>query len=302
MQSDKKIILVVGMHSSGTSALTGVLDSFGVQIPLASNRRIHPDNPKGHWEHTEVNRINDNILRQFSCTWTIPPAIKTNDIDQRYRGQIQSFLHAAVADDATSIVGIKDPRLCLLLPVWLDAIERLGCESRVFLCVRHPGQVANSILTRDGYAKARGLFLWLRYNILAIQALENRECHKVMFPSWLSSISTLYADTTEDGWIKWPNAWEDCRQNAEAFADHELVHAANDSSEESWLETACQALYDMLADAPARLRPSENAVDLGVFTRQHDPGLDAMSQLLEDERRLWRDKINAMYYLVNRNG
>ncbi|MEJ2177072.1 MAG: hypothetical protein P8Y12_03790 [Gammaproteobacteria bacterium] len=64
----KTVILILGMHRSGTFAVTGLLDSFGASVPLAEDTPISAGNPKGHWEHWGVNNINDQILRHFGQT------------------------------------------------------------------------------------------------------------------------------------------------------------------------------------------------------------------------------------------
>ena len=79
---NKQILLVVGMHRSGTSGLTGILSKFGADVPLSPTTRINADNPKGHWEHTELNRINDDVLRQFGMTWAAPGFIKSQQVSK----------------------------------------------------------------------------------------------------------------------------------------------------------------------------------------------------------------------------
>ena len=50
-------IIVLGMHRSGTSALTGVLNRVGVNL---GDNLVAPeaDNPAGYWENLDVNNAN----------------------------------------------------------------------------------------------------------------------------------------------------------------------------------------------------------------------------------------------------
>ena len=58
------VVLVLGMHRSGTSLVIRLLNLLGVS--LGSEEHLLPpvdgDNPTGFWEHREVAMINDTIL------------------------------------------------------------------------------------------------------------------------------------------------------------------------------------------------------------------------------------------------
>ena len=61
---------------------------------------------------------------------------------------------------------LKDPRLCLLLRFWLDAVETFGARPVVICPIRNPLEVARSIKSRDkGDARflMHLLLRWLRY-------------------------------------------------------------------------------------------------------------------------------------------
>jgi len=63
-----KCIIVLGMHRSGTSAFTGVLNILGVE--LGSNL-MEPtkENPRGYFEKRAVMEINDEILNILGSSW-----------------------------------------------------------------------------------------------------------------------------------------------------------------------------------------------------------------------------------------
>src|ERR1700721_285115 len=61
-------ILVLGMHRSGTSALTGMLHHLGVAL----GERLMPatgDNPRGYWEHTDIVDVHQKILVALGSSW-----------------------------------------------------------------------------------------------------------------------------------------------------------------------------------------------------------------------------------------
>src|SRR6185312_12242151 len=63
-----RAILVLGMHRSGTSAVTRVLNLLGADL---GSRLVAPaaDNPAGFWEHADAVKINDDLLQALGRTW-----------------------------------------------------------------------------------------------------------------------------------------------------------------------------------------------------------------------------------------
>src|SRR5262245_49475138 len=66
----RPIVLVVGMHRSGTSLCSHLLSTLGIdmadQIPGPGNASTTPDNPRGHWERWEIVEFHDRILSLFN--------------------------------------------------------------------------------------------------------------------------------------------------------------------------------------------------------------------------------------------
>lgn len=152
------MIVVTGMHRSGTSCVTGLLErcglSLGTSHPLLNDPRF--DNPKGHFENRTVVMINETILRNAGGMWFRPP-------------EPEKILDAG-ATLAPTIAGfgerfnghvIKDPRLCITMPVWQRSCPAL---SAVIFCLRNPLGVARSLARRDGIPIQAGLALWYEYN------------------------------------------------------------------------------------------------------------------------------------------
>ena len=56
-----RVVAVLGMHRSGTSALAGSLEQHGLFLGRVSTS--NPHNPKGNRESAEVRRLNEDVLR-----------------------------------------------------------------------------------------------------------------------------------------------------------------------------------------------------------------------------------------------
>ena len=64
----RRALLVLGMHRSGTSAVTRVANLLGADL---SEHLIAPapDNPSGFWEHADAVKINEDLLEGLGRTW-----------------------------------------------------------------------------------------------------------------------------------------------------------------------------------------------------------------------------------------
>jgi hypothetical protein len=72
----RPIVMVLGMHRSGTSLCSHVLSALGVDMTdkLAAPGRDGPteDNPLGHWERWEIVEFHDRILGFFNRGYFTP--------------------------------------------------------------------------------------------------------------------------------------------------------------------------------------------------------------------------------------
>jgi hypothetical protein len=169
-------LLVVGMHRSGTSAVTGALGHLGFAVPPQSDRwEPSEDNPE-HWESRALGLYCDVLLERLGGTWDRPPDTDSDvesdaESDAQYDAQYDADLDAddlgdpaEPARDAFPNPGPvvwKDPRTCLLLPYWLSHLPRP--MAAVFIW-RSPLPVAHSLRARDRTHLADGVALWERYN------------------------------------------------------------------------------------------------------------------------------------------
>ena len=156
-------VFVTGMHRSGTSMVTRLLNLCG--LSLGPEERIIPpkaDNPAGFWENVDVYAINDAILQKLGGGWDfLPPGAgagweQKSELDA-LREKAKGIIKVLSGQDPW---GWKDPRFCFTLPFW----QSLLSESRVIICLRHPLEVAGSLMRRNGHSRAFGLHLWLEHN------------------------------------------------------------------------------------------------------------------------------------------
>ncbi len=167
--TNRKAILVIGMHRSGTSALTRGLDVLGVNL---GNRLRSPriENQKGFWEDLDFNAINTDVLQSVGIEWHTPDRIDPTALRssklQPLMDRATAFLEQKFA--TTGLIGLKDPRASRVLPFWDEVFERSGVTVGYVIACRNPMSVAKSLSTRDGFPAIEGHVLWLEYMLCSL--------------------------------------------------------------------------------------------------------------------------------------
>ena len=153
------------MHRSGTSATTGLLSYFEIGLGRAL---IKPniENPKGFFENKAILDLNKKILSTVNSNWD-DYHFNLNNIES---SQIEAWVqeaHAVLQQEFFNCenFAIKDPRLCLLFPIWEAAISNFNAKIKVIMVNRHPSAVAASLETRNDFSYQKSLILWAKYSL-----------------------------------------------------------------------------------------------------------------------------------------
>jgi hypothetical protein len=160
-------VVVIGMHRSGTSAMTNAIRLLGCSIgdtgDFSSPKRW---NPEGNWEHQRLIGCNERILNLRGGTWFAPPRLPSGWMQRRKTHTMLSCLRSEFAAIYPEEGWVwKDPRACLTLPAWLQAWESAPVAVMAF---RHPLAVARSLTARNSFSLRHGLALWEIYNAQAL--------------------------------------------------------------------------------------------------------------------------------------
>ena len=156
-----KGVVVLGMHRSGTSALTRVVNLLGAAVPAPADLLSDYDNPDGHWESRTLVAQNDAVLDLFGRSWDFPPRLPEGWERARRAEALLPELAAGFAATFPETPWVwKDPRTCLTFPLWRRV---LGDDLCVLLVCRSASAVARSIHRRDNIPRLYAAGLWLRY-------------------------------------------------------------------------------------------------------------------------------------------
>jgi len=156
--------LVLGMHRSGTSALTQLLALAGAKLP---NNLMPGDahNAKGYFEPWRIAVFNNERLWAAGSAWDDPltdPDAELPDADE-WSARATKLFRSEYR--RAGIPLLKDPRVSVLLPLWRQVLESENLEARCVIPVRHPLAVAGSLRRRDSFPELKSVLLWMNYMV-----------------------------------------------------------------------------------------------------------------------------------------
>jgi hypothetical protein len=169
MNNKQRLIAVLGMHRSGTSAITKGLEALGVHLG-SDFYPPRPDNPKGDWEDRSLHNLNEELLRAHNQRWDdlnlFDPAVVLELTEGMFFSRAVAFIDERMRHN--TLAGIKDPRLSVLLPFWKRVFFEAGISVAYVVSLRNPLSVAESLIKRNAIPKAKGLWLWVIHNVCIV--------------------------------------------------------------------------------------------------------------------------------------
>ena len=166
--ADALTIFVMGMHRSGTSMVMNLLRACGIYLG-PSREMVPPDpsNPLGHWELSELPKLNEAIFKIWHGSWDRPPLLPADWTEHPALKPIEKKAGALLRQKFKNLAvwGLKDPRFSFTFPFW----KRFSSKAKVIVCLRHPMEVAKSLAKRNGLTIGQGLDLCRRYTEAVFQ-------------------------------------------------------------------------------------------------------------------------------------
>ncbi len=254
-------LFVLGVYRSGTSAFARALNLCGAFLPervIAARLRV---NPKGFWEAEAVTDLDVRLLHQLGGDWN------RVDFELPHEGPlVDEFLEnarevlAAEYGDAPFIL-LKDPRICVLAPLWHRAVKKSGYRPVYVVPVRNPLEVARSLEAQGDMPLADGLALWLACMRGVEQFVDASDAAVVhvrytqLLGDWRSVVRLIARR------LDVPLAIERREDEVDRFLESGMHnHRASDAELEATIEgaqgEAIRALYRRLLDRCDRISPA----------------------------------------------
>lgn len=192
----QKVLVVLGMHRSGTSLVANAVRKLGV---ATGEELMGPNefNQSGYGEDIRVVRMHDALLAALDRSWntvkgTFPlPANWTEKLEfNATREQLAGYLRLEFARAGGKVWAVKDPRMSMLLPLWFRLERDLEFEMVPVFCIRDPDAVAASIEKRDGMPSGLGRLIWLQFNAAVVTRIGNRVKTVLNYDDWFTEPDT----------------------------------------------------------------------------------------------------------------
>jgi hypothetical protein len=247
-------VVVLGMHRSGTSALTGLLRLLGLwageedDFPPADGH-----NEAGYWEHRGVWSIDEAILHALGVSWSEIADLDLTRLGAEGRARFEERAREIVRDlDRHGSWVIKDPRLCLLFPLWREILEHPFCV----LIYREPLPVARSLAARDGFPILYGVALWEQYMRQALASTRGLPrvliSHRELMADPAATLRRLHRHLAQLGGPRLSHLRVPAAEAIRTVVDPALVHHPDEPGiERPYLTLPQLDLLDALADGTA---------------------------------------------------
>jgi hypothetical protein len=254
----RRAILVLGMHRSGTSVLARLVNLLGATLPTD----LYPpdaQNPTGYWESQYLVGLNEWVLESASANWPNCLGFRPETVTWPTLVAVMRSLTEGIRRvfGEASFFVMKDPRLSLLLDFWVPALRSEGVEVSALITLRHPLAVARSLSMRNGFPVAQGVALWLRYMLAAEAGTRGLQRCVVAYEDLLTDWRGTVARAGREVGLTWPRT--DVVEEVDAFLQPDLRHhkAARMEADvvpwqiQSWADESYAVLQTLRPDGQA---------------------------------------------------
>ena len=114
--NSEKILIVLGMHRSGTSLVARWLHLNGIDM---GEKLVGAStgNPHGHFENLDIYRLHTGILRELGLDFRASRSIQSK-IPKRFERTALDIIQSNFRNNHQW--GWKEPRTCLFINRWLE--------------------------------------------------------------------------------------------------------------------------------------------------------------------------------------
>jgi glycosyltransferase involved in cell wall biosynthesis len=186
----KPIIVILGMHRSGTSLVTRSLQVLNVDLGDHLIPAISGDNEKGFWEDIDINDFDNALLEKLGSAWDrlapLNEKLQSSKLDEERKTAV-SMLASKIK--STAVFGFKDPRTAILLPFWKSVFHQLDLDDRYVIAIRSPLNVAKSLHERNGLPLEAGILLWAKHMCSVLRQTQGRNRVVIDYDLMLASPS-----------------------------------------------------------------------------------------------------------------
>jgi len=243
----RSVVLVLGMHRSGTSATAKVFNILGAGLPqhLLGKGLF---NAKGHWESARIVHHHNLVLKEFGRNWYDLRPIDVKDIQGEQRARLKARMKDLFEQEFSgqSISVIKEPRICRFASLYIEALQDIDVDVQCVIPVRNPLEVAGSLNKRNGFKTSYSVLLWLSYMLDAELATRHLKRSFISYEKLIESPGNQLERVLKTLTLKFPNAVADALPEIKTFLSPQMKNhefSAEQLNENPFTETLVQDAY-----------------------------------------------------------
>ena len=280
-------VVVLGMHRSGTSALTRVISLLGASLPKNMMPPAAQNNALGFWEPARLVALHNELLSEAGSSWD---DWRRLDLGGRLPAARLAHYKIAIAGelseayDESPLFVLKDPRICRFFPLYREILNDMGIAVRIVVPLRDPAAVTASLRARDGIPEAVGQLYWLRHMLDAEANTRGVQRAFVAYESLLADWRRAIAPLTSGLGVDWPRGPEQAAGDIQAFISPEHDHHPRPvsspfgGSEADWTSRCYSAVQRLGLDEPRAI------TELDELRAEFEPMAAVFGPTLEAER------------------
>lgn len=220
-----KGLVILGMHRSGTSALTGLLNKLG----LSTGRNLlsaDKNNERGYFEDIHLNQQHDVMLKHLGRSWSDVRLFPAGWFEQDWVATARDKLagHFLAEFDLDRMWVLKDPRVCRLLPVWKQIFARLRIQPGYIFSIRHPLEVAASLEKRNSIKSQHAFLLYALYLLEAERETRDLPRVVVSYTDLLNDWHQVVQMISDNLGVLLPEVDNEMSQQVDDFLSRSLQH------------------------------------------------------------------------------
>lgn len=265
-------------------------------------------NDRGFWEDRSVVAINEQLLEILGHRWyhlaKSANVVWRDDCFDALRSEAAIRLRTGFGN--ASVQALKDPRISLTLPFWLDLCQELAIACKVCVVNRAPVEVAQSLERRDRFPIGYGLRLYASYRS-SIAASAPRDTLYIRYDELIDDASMIASTLSEVLPLNPSEATAEAVQSAlrhqHATNGSDLLNSADDGEVDfdaltKEIERAYPVVETLQGLAEGLV---ERGLKLGDLGQEHQQALDTLNERDNDIASLSTEHRNALATIDQRD-
>lgn len=219
------LIVVLGMHRSGTSLIARSLKCIGYELGDKLEPAAIGINEKGYWEDIDIVVLNEEILKFCEMSWYSTTPLSDLHLkrlaDAGYVEKAIEIIRSKI--DRYKKFAFKDPRTAKLILFWRRVFELGEFNVKYVVSYRNPLSVAKSLAKRDDMQILHACLMWAEHILNSLIYTADKQRHVINYDELIDNPTDVM-----EGLSKWSRSElveSELSEFIENFIDTNLRHA-----------------------------------------------------------------------------